>query len=99
MAYNDFKNDPQNVKFESLAALDSVPEAETYTNKEIEKGFMNLTKNEFLKKVFSLHNPSVIFIGRSILHFWLLATWETCIVDPYMAALHLCSLLSLLKTW
>lgn len=51
LAYNDFKRDPQNAKFEALAALDAVPEAETYTNKEIEKGFMNLTKSEFLKKV------------------------------------------------
>jgi hypothetical protein len=51
LAYNDFKRDPANPKYESLASLDAVPEAETYTNREIEKGFMGLTKNEFLKMV------------------------------------------------
>ena len=51
LGYNDFKRNPENLKYQTLAALDSVPLSETYTNKEIEKGFMGLTKNEFMKKV------------------------------------------------
>ncbi len=52
LAYNDFKRDAANEKYEALAALDTVSLEQSYTNKEIEKGFMNFTKNDFLKKVW-----------------------------------------------
>jgi hydroxymethylglutaryl-CoA synthase len=56
LAYNDFKRDPTNERFADLAHLDAVSVQDSYTNKEIEKSFMNLTKMEFAKKV----TPSLI---------------------------------------
>ncbi|KAJ3201020.1 hypothetical protein HK099_002403, partial [Clydaea vesicula] len=53
LAFNDFKRHPENEKFSNLGLekYADIPLEETYTNKDMEKIFMNLTKKDFLKKV------------------------------------------------
>ncbi len=47
---------PQAQKYEELSHLLQVSVADSYTSKEIEKGFMNFTKSEFKTKV----SPSLL---------------------------------------
>lgn len=51
--YNDFKMNPQAPHFAHLQHLLDVSEKESYTNKEIEKSFMDMTKTMFVDKVSS----------------------------------------------
>lgn len=51
LAFNDFLRDPENAKYEAMAPFKDLPRQETYTNRDIEKAFMGVTKDSFVKKV------------------------------------------------